>query len=203
MILDDKQIRKILIKRLTTYDDCVVHEEVTVPCGKARADVVASNGHLIGYEIKSDVDSLYRLPSQIEEYDKAFEQNYIVVGEKFQDKAFALVPDYWGIIVIKVNDKDSDGRLFFVRKAKLNPKQNFRELIDFLSSNEIKYLVKETEGVYEDFTRTQIQGMLKWRLVQELEETLSKKKRLIFKKVVREVFKGKSVKDIYKNGLLL
>ena len=65
------------------------------------------------------------------------------------------------------------------------------------------YLVKETKGIYEDFTRTQIQGMVKWRLVQELEETLSKKKQLIFKKVVREVFKGKSVKDVYKNGLLL
>ncbi|CDG05680.1 sce7726 family protein [Lactococcus lactis] len=203
MILDDKQIREILIKRLTTYNNCVIHEEVTVPCGKARADVVASNGHLIGYEIKSDVDSLYRLPSQIEEYDKAFEQNYIVVGEKFQDKVFDLVPNYWGIIVIKVSDEEGKGKLFFARKAKLNPKQSFRELIDFLSSNEIKYMVKETKGIYEDFTRTQIQGMVKWRLVQELEETLSKKKQLIFKKVVREVFKGKNVKEVYKNGLLL
>lgn len=26
MILDDKQIRKILIKRLTTYNNCVIHE---------------------------------------------------------------------------------------------------------------------------------------------------------------------------------
>lgn len=203
MILDDKEIRQILIKRLATYNNCVIHEEVTVPCGKARADVVASNGHLIGYEIKSDVDSLYRLPSQIEEYDKAFEQNYIVVGEKFQDKVFDLVPNYWGIIVIKVSDAESKGELFFARKAKLNPKQSFREFIDFLSSNEIKYMVKETKGIYEDLTRTQIQGMVKWRLVQELEEALSKKKQLIFKKVVREVFKGKNVKEIYKNGLLL
>lgn len=203
MILDDKQIREILIKRLTTYNNCVIHEEVTVPCGKARADVVASNGHLIGYEIKSDVDSLYRLPSQIEEYDKAFEQNYLVVGEKFKKKAFDIVPSYWGIIVVKADFEGVRGELSFVRKAKLNPKQEFKEFIDFLSSNEIKYLVKETKGIYEEFTRTQIQGMVKWRLIEELDTALSKSKQLLFKKIVREVFKGKNIKDIYKKGLLL
>lgn len=51
---------------------CTVSEEVTVPSGKVRADVVAVNGHVVAYEIKSDFDSIKRLTTQIPEYDKNF-----------------------------------------------------------------------------------------------------------------------------------
>lgn len=45
--LDDNEIREALISRLSTYKDCKVYEELTVPSGKARADVIAVNGHVV------------------------------------------------------------------------------------------------------------------------------------------------------------
>ena len=87
--LDDKDIRRVIIERLQSYKNCQVYEEVTVPSGKARADLVAINGHVTAYEIKSDFDSLKRLSSQITEYDLNFERNYVVVGEKYVESIFS------------------------------------------------------------------------------------------------------------------
>lgn len=202
MKLNDKQIRKILINRLSKYKDCFIHEEVNVPPGFARADLVVSNGHLIGYEIKSDVDSFVRLPSQIKEYDYVFEQNYLVVGKKFSIKAFEILPTHWGIIEV-AQEKDRKPEIKFLRKAKKNPNQEFKKFIDFLSANDIKYLAKETEKVASGRTRTEIQKTLKCFLIDDFDLYLSKQDKENFAKIVRELFKGKSVQSLYKNGLLL
>src|SRR5699024_8932469 len=105
--LDDKEIRSSLTSRLSTYKNTRIFEEVTVPSGKARADVIAINGHIVAYEIKSDFDSIKRLESQIPEYDKNFEMNYIVVGTKHYDSILNIVPYYWGIIVVKKTKKNT------------------------------------------------------------------------------------------------
>lgn len=50
--LDDKEIRSKIISRLFNYKDCKIFDEVTVPSGKARVDIVSVNGHLIGLRNK-------------------------------------------------------------------------------------------------------------------------------------------------------
>ncbi|QQP12954.1 sce7726 family protein [Lysinibacillus agricola] len=94
MKVDEKEMRNALINRLNDYKECYIYEEFTVPSGKARADVVAVNGHVIAYEIKSDYDSLKRLKTQILEYDLNFEMNYIVTGKnccKMQNKSYQII----------------------------------------------------------------------------------------------------------------
>ncbi len=161
--LNDKMIREVLINRLNTYKNIKIKEEVTVPSGLARADVVAVNGLVTGYEIKSDVDSLVRLGNQIKEYDRFFEKNFIVVGKKYYNKVLNLVPDYWGIIVIEYKKGKLD--LNYIRQAKMNPNLNFNDFLFFLSSDEIKYIAKRNRHFLKLFTKTQIQKMMKQYII--------------------------------------
>ncbi|EIW2077529.1 sce7726 family protein, partial [Enterococcus faecalis] len=140
--LDDKDIRRVIIERLQSYKNCQVYEEVTVPSGKARADLVAINGHVTAYEIKSDFDSLKRLSSQITEYDLNFERNYVVVGEKYVESVAYIVPKYWGIILVSGEELNAL-KIRFIRKARLNPNISFSNFMSLLSSNQIKFLAKQ------------------------------------------------------------
>jgi len=56
------------------------------------------NGKLHGYEIKSDADTLKRLPAQAEVYSAVFDLVTIVVGEHHLDTVRAIVPEWWGIV---------------------------------------------------------------------------------------------------------
>lgn len=202
MKLDDKKIRNEIKNRLSEYKDCYIFDEFTVPSGKARADLVAINGHITGYEIKSDVDSLHRLSSQIKEYDKVFEKNYIVVGEKYSKVVARFVPDYWGIIVVQGERIDSI-QIKFLRRARLNPNLDFFSYICMLPGNELKYIVKENPKFQVKFSKTEIQKMLKQDVVSILTNETTQKQKMEIKKAIRYFFKGKNLKMIYKKGELV
>ena len=55
-------------------------QELGICQGLARIDIAVVNKVLHGYEIKSDRDSLRRLPSQVEMYSKVVDKATIVVG---------------------------------------------------------------------------------------------------------------------------
>ncbi|EGO6137859.1 sce7726 family protein, partial [Enterococcus faecalis] len=89
MNLTDADIREALIQKLkmeNTKKSYRIIEEFVICNGEARADVAIVNGIMKGFEIKSDVDSLLRLPNQIEKYDATFDKCTIVVGYKFRKK---------------------------------------------------------------------------------------------------------------------
>lgn len=201
MRLNDKQIRESLIKRFQSYKESKIYEEFVFPSGKSRADIVVVNGHFTGYEIKSDLDSLQRLPSQIKEYDIYLERNYIVVGEKFAQKAYDHVPEYWGIIV--AIEKRGSVSLEFRRQAKRNPHWSFKEFIFFLPANDLKYITKEIPRFQKQFSRTTIQAMIKQNIIAMINEESSRKEREQIIKITRLIFKGYDVRVLYKNGELL
>ena len=53
-----------------------------LPVGESKADFIMINGRGIVYEIKTDLDNLQRLESQIKDYYKVFSYVYVVVGKK-------------------------------------------------------------------------------------------------------------------------
>jgi hypothetical protein len=97
----------------------------------ARADALLVSDRICGFEIKSDVDSLTRLPRQVEAYGQVVERAYLVVGEKYQDRATAIVPDWWNIWV--ANWAGQEVRVRQVRKGRLNPDINPLAVTSFLS----------------------------------------------------------------------
>jgi hypothetical protein len=61
--------------------DTRVVEEMGVCAGWLRVDIAASNGEPVGSELKSDRDTLQRLPFQSEIYSRVFDRVELVAGE--------------------------------------------------------------------------------------------------------------------------
>lgn len=72
-------------------------QELGLCQGAARIDIAVVNGSIHGYEIKSERDTLFRLPSQIDVYNRALEFVTIVTAPNHADKAREIVPLWWGI----------------------------------------------------------------------------------------------------------
>lgn len=97
-------------------------EEFSVRHGIARIDIVVINGTMHGYEIKSDRDTLGRLPEQMNEFNTVFDKLTLIVGKCHLHEAIHIVPDWWGIMVAKVN---TNGQVIFnmIREPEDNQEQ--------------------------------------------------------------------------------
>ncbi|MDJ1494516.1 sce7726 family protein [Cytophagaceae bacterium DM2B3-1] len=109
--------------------------------GESIADLAVINGELTAFEIKSDADSLVRLPNQIKNYNKVFDYITIVTGETHLKKVSSLVPDFWGIWLIKIQDGILVSEI--VRKQNKNHEINAFALAQFLWKDEILDLLKK------------------------------------------------------------
>ena len=123
MNTNDKIIRTALkadLKKLHARDSKVrIVEEFGVEHGAARVDVAVVNGILHGYEIKSDRDTLSRLPEQMDAYNSVFDRVTLIVGKQHIYDAINLVPDWWGILIAKIGP-DSSVVFNRIREAKEN-----------------------------------------------------------------------------------
>ncbi|UXN30999.1 sce7726 family protein [Glutamicibacter sp. M10] len=77
--------------------DVLIRHELGVDMGNRRIDLAVLNGHLAGWEIKSDKDTLKRLPEQAEAFSRVMDYLTIVTTSKHLDKCAAIVPPHWGI----------------------------------------------------------------------------------------------------------
>jgi hypothetical protein len=124
---NDKIIRTALkadLKQLHASDQKLrIVEEFCVEHGAIRIDIAVVNGLLHGYEIKSDRDTLLRLPEQMNAYNAVFDRVTLVVGKQHLYDAIKIVPDWWGLIIAKLGEHESVV-LNCVREAKENSSQN-------------------------------------------------------------------------------
>ena len=100
----DRDVRKALHSKVLWEHhgdtNTLVLDELGLRHGAVRVDVAVVNGYLHGFEIKSDSDTLERLPSQVAIYNAVLDRATLVVGEKHVEKARAHIPDWWGIKVV-------------------------------------------------------------------------------------------------------
>ena len=190
--VDEREMRLALIKRLSNYKNCYVFEEFTVPSGKARADVVAVNGHVIAYEIKSDYDSLKRLETQVPEYDLNFEMNYIVLGRKLFNKLDKIIPEYWGIILAEKN-RLGNVVLSFQRKAHLNPNLSFESFISLLTSEEVKKIAMNDPAITKSYSKNQIRTLFKQDVIKIIYDNISLNKKRLIKHFIRDNLKSRLI----------
>jgi len=97
-----------------------VLEELGLRHGRARIDLAIVNGELIGFELKSDLDSLQRLPEQAMVYNSVLDRITLIVTERHLSAAVEQISDWWGIVLARL---DLDGAVSFreVRSPKINP----------------------------------------------------------------------------------
>jgi hypothetical protein len=128
---NDKIIRKALLDlldkdlkkyRLENRQPAEIYEELGVKHGTSRIDIAVINGIMHGYEIKSDRDTLKRLPEQMIEFDAVFDRMTLVIGKRHLYKAISIIPDWWGIVVAKI---DKNNKVFFqtIRDSEYNQNQ--------------------------------------------------------------------------------
>ena len=124
--MTDKVIRAALKARLARRyaldTNALVLEELGIGHGATRIDLVVINHRLHGYEIKSDHDSLRRLPDQIRAYSGVMDRVTLVVGYRHAYDALRMVPDWWGVTLAGAGKRSNSVVLSTARAARDNPK---------------------------------------------------------------------------------
>lgn len=94
-------INKILLGKHSLNTTTILNE---FKIGKSIADVVLLNGTSKVFEIKTELDSLYRIESQIADYWKAFKNIYIVTHISLAEKFSKEIDERVGIIALTENN---------------------------------------------------------------------------------------------------
>lgn len=81
-------------------------EEFWIPCSHERADIVRVACTLDCFEIKSERDTLARLPRQMLAYGRVFDRCTAVVAEQHADNVMTVLPEWWGVAVVTTSDSD-------------------------------------------------------------------------------------------------
>lgn len=145
--MNDAEIRQNFhrkeLQRQHIRNDTLVIDELGLNHGKCRADIAVVNGTFIGYEIKSNKDSLRRLDEQIKSYNSVFDKVSIIVGNRYANSIREYVPKYWGIII---SVKGLRGAVNFemVRKAQRNDSVDTMSLARLLWRNEAEEVLRKT-----------------------------------------------------------
>jgi hypothetical protein len=146
VLTNDNAIRKVLKARLmaafSTGPHTLVLEELGLRHGATRVDLVVVNGYLHGFEVKSDRDSLKRLPRQVEIYSEVLDYVTLVVGQRHAEKAELTIPGWWGL---QTANAGQDGKVVLqeVRGAAENPNPNKLAIAKLLWRDEAIGLLEE------------------------------------------------------------
>ncbi len=126
--LNDKAMREVLFDYYeSTNERLRFFEELCI--GKSRADaILVWCNKIIGFEIKSDRDNLLRLEDQMKDYTRFCDECYIVTGDKHLEEIPLVVPEFYGIIRIYLDEEDKPV-LDIIRNATKDPKESKRRKI--------------------------------------------------------------------------
>lgn len=138
--MKDRIVRKAFHQKVLTADhdkpDTFVIDELGLRNGEARADIAVVNGKMIGYEIKTEKDTLIRLENQILAYNEVFDKVYIITASKHLHKLLDIVPYWWGIYIIDPGDGITCSFIHY-RKSQLNKSRKSIGLAQLLWKNEV------------------------------------------------------------------
>ncbi|MGS4886361.1 sce7726 family protein [Roseibium sp. MB-4] len=118
----DRDVRDVVVRDLHAaheHDPTTrIVQEMGIWSGTVRIDIATINGELSGFELKSDRDTLDRLPTQAKYYGLVFDRVTLVCGSKHVEKAKKIIPEWWGV----VSAREQCGQVILeeLRKSKLN-----------------------------------------------------------------------------------
>jgi hypothetical protein len=132
-VMNDAEIRqnfhKKKLRRQHAQKDTIVIDELGL-------------NHLIGYEIKSNRDSLRRLEEQVKSYNSVFDMVSIIVGDRYTNSIQNYIPQWWGVIV---SVKGPKGTVNFgtIRKSQRNKNVDPISLARLLWRNEAEEILRQ------------------------------------------------------------
>ncbi len=140
----DIEIRTALhhkkLKQSHACQNTLVIDELGLAHAKARIDVAVINGCVHGFEIKSEMDSLSRLPIQLNLYRDCLQKLTIVCAEKHVQQVQEISPRWCGILKAK---KGPRGGINFeaIRISRPNPDVRADQLAHLLWRREVVELL--------------------------------------------------------------
>lgn len=121
--------------------DTLILDEFSLLQGETRVDIVVVNGQIHGYEIKSDKDTLERLPKQVALYSKVLDTVTVITGERYAEKVLKIIPEWWGMKVARASKNLI--RLENVRMPQNNPEIDPYSLVQLLWREEALDLLRK------------------------------------------------------------
>jgi len=149
--------------------------------GLARIDTAVLNGSFSGYEIKSERDTLARLPNQVVQYSTVLDYCHIVTTRQHLEHAAPLIPDWWGVIV--ATQGTTGLKLVKGKSARLNP------MIDPWSLSRLLWRAEALEALETRHLARGIRGRPNAVLWDRLAAELSLRE---LRTLVRETLKARS-----------
>jgi hypothetical protein len=144
--LTEKEIRGIVLESVDRpsggdFGRTIV-EELGILEGSNRIDVAVLNGRLEGFEIKSERDTLQRLPLQIEAYSRVFDRLTVVTASRHIQDASTLAPPWVGIWNV-YRGSDSRPKVQKIRIARANRCVDPKSLVQLLWRDEAVSALRE------------------------------------------------------------
>ncbi|MBW2623773.1 MAG: sce7726 family protein, partial [Deltaproteobacteria bacterium] len=136
--MNDSDIRAVLLtnfgQEYGNDPNTMIVEELGLCQGEARVDVAVINGSIHGFEIKSDQDTLKRLPGQMNIYNRSLDFVTLVVGGRHLTKSLEIIPKWWGVICVQQRNK----KLIMddIRPHKANPSPDPEAIVQLIWRNE-------------------------------------------------------------------
>lgn len=122
-----------------------VIDELAICLGEARIDIAVVNGKLSGYELKSESDTLTRLPKQAEAYARVFDEVSLVIDQRHCEAAATMVPETWGIYQVGRNSKGT-AVVCNLRKAQQTVQQDPYAIAQLLWHSEALEIISRVSG---------------------------------------------------------
>lgn len=176
----DRDIRAALRNSLRlahqNEPDTLFIDELGLCQGIVRVDFAVINGSLNGYEIKSDMDTLDRLPGQQAVYNKTLNTVTIVASGGHIPKITKMVPGWWGIT--EAVDGECGIELRQVRKASPNPYIDPFAVAQLLWRDEVLSILEELhlhKGIQHKPRRILWEKLIENRSVDELCQLVRRK----------------------------
>jgi hypothetical protein len=135
-------LKKKLLARYSEDPSTRIIDELALRHGASRVDVAVVNGIIHGYELKSDLDTLKRLPYQAKIYNSVLDRITLIVGQRHLDESIDIVPEWWGIKLARMGNR---GAIHFteVRRDRNNPLQEILSVSKLLWREEALTLLEE------------------------------------------------------------
>lgn len=134
----ENEIRVALLEYTSAraQGESVIREEFQIERGGARIDLAVIGEKLVGYEIKSELDTFARFSNQIHAYNRVFDEIYLVCGQMQAMQALELIPSWWGVLVA---ERLACGgvKLTPARVVSVNPYQDPFSLASLLWKDEV------------------------------------------------------------------
>jgi hypothetical protein len=147
--LNDRHLRTALRRKLLSrYSDdpgTLILEELGLRHGAARVDVVVINGSLHGFELKSDTDTLRRLPRQANIFSSVLDRITLIVGHRHADEAIRIVPEWWGVQLAEIGARGAV-RFSTIRRTRNNPAPDALAIAKLLWRDEALDLLRRLDA---------------------------------------------------------